>query len=56
MKRLETFLGKLLLTTNVGSPNPTVYKILDETVDSLNGYRIDSSPQKNPLWYGEPNI
>lgn len=46
----------LLLTTNVGNPNPTVYNILDVTVDSLNGYRIDSSLQKNPLWYGKPNI
>lgn len=39
----------------MGNPNPTVYKTLDVTVDSLNGYRIDSSLQKNPLSYGEPN-
>jgi len=39
----------IILTTNVGNPKPTVYNTLDETVDSLNGYRIDSSLQKNPL-------
>lgn len=41
--------NKILLTKNVGNPNPTEYKTLDEIVDSLNGYRIDSSLQKNPL-------
>lgn len=46
--------NKITLTTNVGNPNPTVYRTLDVTVDSLNGYRIDSSLQKNPLWYGDP--
>lgn len=39
----------MLLTVNVGNPSPTVYKTLDVTVDSLNGYRMDSSLQKNPL-------
>lgn len=34
-----------ILTESVGNPNPTVYKTLDVTVDSLNGYRMDSSEQ-----------
>lgn len=45
----------ILLTVNVGNPKPTICKTADDTVDSLNGYRMDSSLQKNPLWYGAPN-
>lgn len=48
-KRPRIYFSKKLLTTNVGNPNPTVYKTNDVTVDSLNGYLIDSSLQKNPL-------
>lgn len=48
-KRLRIYFNNELLTTNVGNPNPTVYKTNDVTVDSLNGYLIDSSWQKNPL-------
>lgn len=38
-------MSQVLLTTNVGNPNPTEYKTEDETVESINGYRIDSSLQ-----------
>lgn len=44
-KRRRTSNNNILLTTIVGNPNPTEYNTKDVIVDSLNGYRIDSSAQ-----------
>lgn len=44
------------LTPHIGIAMPIEYSNSFPTVDSLNGWLIDSSLQKNPRLYGTPNL